>query len=118
MKTFNKTRFEEIQVTLLILRNRRLKTCIGVRIDGRNICRGGSLRAPLALAPGYGTRRKRNSVCSSSRVVTIFLLRRRLLSEADWQTIDAAEQAAALPGAPRRKFVKVDDMLSALDFRR
>jgi len=40
------------------------------------------------------------------------------LGYADWQTIDAAEQAAALPGAPRRKFVKVDDMLGALDFRR
>ena len=39
----------------------------------------------------------------------------RYLNYADWQTIDAAEQAAATPGAPRRKFVNVADMLEALD---
>ena len=32
-----------------------------------------------------------------------------------WQTIDAAEVAAAKPGAPRRKFVTIDSMLAALD---
>ena len=31
-----------------------------------------------------------------------------------WKRIDAAEMAAARPGAPRRKFVRVADMLSAL----
>lgn len=36
------------------------------------------------------------------------------LSYADWQVIDQAEQAAASPGAPRRKFVKITDMLDAL----
>jgi NADPH-dependent glutamate synthase beta subunit-like oxidoreductase len=41
----------------------------------------------------------------------------RYLSYADWQVIDEAEQAAATPGAPRRKFVNVADMLSALDAR-
>ena len=39
----------------------------------------------------------------------------RYLGYADWQIIDAAEQAAATPGAPRRKFVNVEDMLGALD---
>jgi ferredoxin--NADP+ reductase len=39
----------------------------------------------------------------------------RYLSYADWQVIDEAERAAAAPGAPRRKFVNVTDMLEALD---
>lgn len=38
----------------------------------------------------------------------------RYLSYADWQAIDEAEQAAARPGAPRRKFVNITDMLDAL----
>ncbi|SMF17302.1 ferredoxin--NADP+ reductase [Tistlia consotensis] len=32
-----------------------------------------------------------------------------------WQAIDAAERAAAAEGAPRRKFVSIDDMLALLD---
>ena len=32
----------------------------------------------------------------------------------DWQTIDAAEVAGAPEGAPRRKFVRVEDMLSVV----
>jgi len=39
----------------------------------------------------------------------------RHLRYQDWQTIDAAEVAAAKPGAPRRKFVTIDSMLAALD---
>ena len=39
----------------------------------------------------------------------------RQLRYQDWQTIDAAEVAAAKPGAPRRKFVTIDSMLAALD---
>ena len=41
----------------------------------------------------------------------------RWVSFADWQAIDAAEIAAAPEGAPRRKFVTIPDMLSALDSR-
>jgi ferredoxin--NADP+ reductase len=33
---------------------------------------------------------------------------------ADWERIDAAETAAAPPGAPRRKLVRVEDMLAVL----
>lgn len=33
----------------------------------------------------------------------------------DWKRIDAAEEAAANPGAPRRKFCRVDEMLAVLD---
>jgi ferredoxin--NADP+ reductase len=48
---------------------------------------------------------------------------RRLLAERGvrwidypaWQAIDAAERAAALEGAPRRKFVSIADMLALLD---
>jgi ferredoxin--NADP+ reductase len=32
----------------------------------------------------------------------------------DWKTIEAAEIAAASPGAPRRKFARVAEMLSLL----
>jgi ferredoxin--NADP+ reductase len=32
----------------------------------------------------------------------------------DWKKIEAAEEAAAPSGAPRRKFVRVDDMLRVL----
>lgn len=39
----------------------------------------------------------------------------RCLTYQDWQTIDAAEVAAAKPGAPRRKFVTIDAMIAALD---
>ena len=39
----------------------------------------------------------------------------RWLDFADWQRIDAAEKAAAAHGAPRRKFVRVDDMLDVVD---
>jgi NADPH-dependent glutamate synthase beta subunit-like oxidoreductase len=39
----------------------------------------------------------------------------RWVSYADWQKIDAAEVAAANPGAPRRKFTRVEDMLAVLD---
>ena len=38
----------------------------------------------------------------------------RWLDFADWQRIDAAEKAAASDGAPRRKFVRVADMLNVL----
>ena len=39
----------------------------------------------------------------------------RPVSFADWQRIEAAEIANAAPGAPRRKFVTVDEMLAALE---
>ncbi len=39
----------------------------------------------------------------------------RPLEWTDWQVIDKAEMAAASKPAPRRKFVRVDDMLAALD---
>ncbi|MDA0786199.1 MAG: FAD-dependent oxidoreductase [Proteobacteria bacterium] len=39
----------------------------------------------------------------------------RCLTYQDWQTIDAAEVAAAKLGAPRRKFVTIDTMIAALD---
>jgi len=39
----------------------------------------------------------------------------RCLTYQDWQSIDAAEVAAAKPGAPRRKFVTIDEMIAALD---
>jgi len=37
------------------------------------------------------------------------------VSFADWQRIDAAEVAAAPPGAPRRKLIRIKDMLNILD---
>ena len=39
----------------------------------------------------------------------------RTLTYGDWQTIDAAEVAAAKPGAPRRKFVTIESMIGTLD---
>ncbi|MEE8188538.1 MAG: FAD-dependent oxidoreductase [Kiloniellales bacterium] len=39
----------------------------------------------------------------------------RWVSFEDWQRIDSAEVAAAPPGAPRRKFVRVAEMLDLLD---
>jgi ferredoxin--NADP+ reductase len=39
----------------------------------------------------------------------------RWVSYRDWQVIDKAEVANARPGAPRRKFVTLDEMLSVLD---
>jgi ferredoxin--NADP+ reductase len=39
----------------------------------------------------------------------------RWVSFADWQRIDAAETAAAPEGAPRRKLVRIADMLAVLD---
>jgi ferredoxin--NADP+ reductase len=39
----------------------------------------------------------------------------RWIGFADWKTIEAAEVAAAAPGAPRKKLVAVEDMLAALD---
>ena len=41
--------------------------------------------------------------------------RLRPVSFADWQRIEAAEIANAAPGAPRRKFATVDEMLAALE---
>lgn len=39
----------------------------------------------------------------------------RWLTFADWQRIEAAEEAQACAGAPREKFVRIADMLSAAD---
>ncbi len=39
----------------------------------------------------------------------------RWVSFADWQRIDAAEVAAAPAGAPRRKLIRIEDMLAVLD---
>ncbi|MDH3594938.1 MAG: FAD-dependent oxidoreductase [Rhodospirillales bacterium] len=39
----------------------------------------------------------------------------RWIGFADWKTIDAAEVATAPPGAPRRKLIRVDDMLAVLE---
>ena len=39
----------------------------------------------------------------------------RWIGFADWKTIEAAEIAAAPPGAPRRKLIGVDDMLAVLN---
>jgi ferredoxin--NADP+ reductase len=39
----------------------------------------------------------------------------RRVGFADWERIDAAEVAAAPPGAPRRKFTRISDMLAVLD---
>ncbi|MBO6784409.1 MAG: FAD-dependent oxidoreductase [Alphaproteobacteria bacterium] len=39
----------------------------------------------------------------------------RAITYKDWQIIDAAETSSARPGAPRRKFITVDEMISALD---
>ena len=39
----------------------------------------------------------------------------RWVSFADWKEIDAAEIAAAPDGAPRRKLVRVEDMLAAAE---
>ncbi|MCZ6860116.1 MAG: FAD-dependent oxidoreductase [Alphaproteobacteria bacterium] len=39
----------------------------------------------------------------------------RAVSFADWQKIDAAEIANAGPGAPRRKFTRIADMLTVLE---
>ncbi len=39
----------------------------------------------------------------------------RVVAYKDWQTIDAAEISGAKPGAPRRKFVTIDEMVAALD---
>ena len=39
----------------------------------------------------------------------------RWITYEDWQKIDEAEQDAANPGAPRRKFTRVEDMLAVLD---
>ena len=37
------------------------------------------------------------------------------VSFADWQAIDAAEVAAAAPEAPRKKLIRIKDMLAVLD---
>ena len=39
----------------------------------------------------------------------------RVVNYADWKKIDEAEASSAKSGAPRRKFVTVDDMVKALD---
>lgn len=39
----------------------------------------------------------------------------RWITYEEWQKIDAAEQAAANPEAPRRKFTRVEEMLAVLD---
>jgi ferredoxin--NADP+ reductase len=39
----------------------------------------------------------------------------RWVSFADWRRIDAAEVAAAPAGAPRRKLIRIEDMLAVLD---
>ncbi len=39
----------------------------------------------------------------------------RVVSFADWRKIDAAEITGAGPGAPRRKFTRIADMLAVLD---
>lgn len=39
----------------------------------------------------------------------------RWVTYEEWQKIDAAEQANAKPGAPRRKFTRVEDMLAVLE---
>jgi NADPH-dependent glutamate synthase beta subunit-like oxidoreductase len=39
----------------------------------------------------------------------------RWVTYEDWQTIDEVEKANAEPGAPRRKFTRVEDMLAVLD---
>jgi NADPH-dependent glutamate synthase beta subunit-like oxidoreductase len=39
----------------------------------------------------------------------------RWVTYEDWQTIDEVEKANAKPGAPRRKFTRVGDMLAVLD---
>ena len=39
----------------------------------------------------------------------------RWVTYEEWQKIDAAEQAAANPEAPRRKFTRVEEMLAVLD---
>ena len=39
----------------------------------------------------------------------------RWVTYEDWRTIDEAEKANAKPGAPRRKFTRVADMLAVLD---
>lgn len=39
----------------------------------------------------------------------------RWVSYADWKTIDECEIANASPGAPRRKFSRIEDMLAVLD---
>jgi ferredoxin--NADP+ reductase len=39
----------------------------------------------------------------------------RAITYSDWQAIDEAEQSGAKTGAPRRKFVTVEEMIAALD---
>ena len=39
----------------------------------------------------------------------------RVVDYSDWKKIDAAEASSARSGAPRRKFVTIDDMVKALD---
>lgn len=39
----------------------------------------------------------------------------RVVDYADWKKIDEAEAKSAKPGAPRRKFVTIDEMVKALD---
>jgi NADPH-dependent glutamate synthase beta subunit-like oxidoreductase len=43
---------------------------------------------------------------------------RRWVGFHEWKRLDALERAAATEGAPRRKFVSVDEMLAALDAER
>ena len=39
----------------------------------------------------------------------------RYVSYAEWQKIDAAEIGNAMPPAPRRKFVTIEEMLAVLE---
>ncbi len=39
----------------------------------------------------------------------------RWVTYPEWQTIDPAEIANARPGAPRRKFLIVEEMLAVID---
>ena len=72
--------------------------------DGLNAAE--QIRADIA-AGGKPGREALESRLAAKRV--------RWVSYEDWQRIDAAEIAAAAPGAPRRKFTTIADMLAVLD---
>ena len=73
----------------------------------------GKLAAEQILAD-HGA--KGNGKSSRAELETLLAKRGvRAVSFAEWQTIEAAEISNAREGAPRKKFVTVDEMLAPLD---
>ncbi len=79
-------------------------------VIGTNKSDGDDVAAQIAQDAGQGGKPGRSALEALLRGRGI-----RWVAFRDWQRIDAAEIAAAPPAAPRRKFVRINDMLEILD---